>query len=306
MKRPKAVVLAWMTLALAPPIGALSVRGPSKELAAHDLRAGETYRLSTLAKNPAVTNTGGKDVSVRMRIARARVQELDDGYEPLPSPAWIRLKKTIVRLRPEESVPIAALIRVPRDEKFKGGQYEALWIGEIMDRNGAGLILSSRILISVADDADENFSRPARRKSGAPPRYAAVPALTKAENVPLGEKIALESLGVRLKIANYGNVPARFRLRLIRRAAKDAKAPPGFIPAPDPHFLRIGRPDILVPAESIASENLSLEIPDEARYRGKRWIFTIEILPYGFDPSFARYWKLEVWTKPDNSREDSR
>jgi len=303
MEMRKTFALACFMTALAPPVWALSLRSPAKEIKLDGLRVGKTYSADAFVRTLEFADTGKESISIASRFALPRDSELKDGYEPIPSLSWIRLKKPRVGLAPRQEARAELALKIPDKEGFSGGQYQAEWIMTARGPTGDAVELSSRILIDLDDSSDAAFEKADPKKES--PSEGSFMLLTKEaalDGVPLGiSPRPLEKAEVALKILNTGGRDARIVLR-VKRRVPDADVPPDFTVAPNPHFLRVGKPELRIGVEQIGIKKLRFEIPNEARYRGKKWVFLIEAKIAGSPDSQAQDFPIQVTT----ARKDSK
>jgi hypothetical protein len=77
-----------------------------------------------------------------------------------------------------------------------------------------------------------------------------------------------------LKLVNAGTRDLTVRLSTLRAWPEGLRAPQGHARAPNPRWLKTG-PPVKVKAGSVVPAALELLVPDEPRYRGRRWSFLV-------------------------------
>ncbi len=297
MKLITAAALGWVIGWLGPPLWALSVRTPSKEITLDDLRIGHAYSLAQKARDPAISNTGDEPIRVRMETLRPKVSELVDGYEPIPSLSWIKTNASWKTLKPGDNAVLSGELRIPKSGKWHGGQYQVEWLGEAENLKGARLNFSSHLLLDVANDEPEYASAVPKANVKANLAFALSPPEAHARDVPLGQAWNLRNAnGITLKLINPNDSKATFVLRVERGKPKGLRTRPGFTAAPNPYFLRIQDPLKTVKAGAIGIEKLILDIPDESRYRDRNWFFVVSTRLAEDREQKIRTWVLYVST----------
>ena len=302
MKKTKAAVLAWMVLILAPPLWALSIRTPGKKIVIDKLRTGRSYWLAQKARDPAITNTGQEPVRVRLTIKSPRGPTLEDGYEPA-SPSWLRVKDLSFELKPGEEKALRGQIIIPRMRDPGGGQYQIDWAGVVENAQGSQINFSSHLLLEFSDAEMGTvpisswrsrlwkwglslFPGKSRRDSS----FALAPPKEAAKDVPLGKPVSLRNRdGTSLKLINPTNSSEELLVRVERKKPKHLRTRKGFTLAPNPHFLGLKPQRAVVRAGQIGIEDLISDIPDEARYRGRKWFFVLSARILGDPPDKEKY-----------------
>ena len=117
--------------------------------------------------------------------------------------------------------------------------------------------------------------------------------------VPLGRAVEVRAQKS-AKLINSGSAP--MAVSLVPESPPNAlEAPSGYEWAPNPHFLRGPRKPVVLPAESVQEAKLSVEIPDEARYRGRRWSFAVRARPPGTDLEREQIFMVLIETQGDQA-----
>src|SRR3989338_7407527 len=266
------------------------MRNSSAKWVLRGLDIGRSYELAGLIKGPIVVNTGTEKAEVEMAVALPKKEELEDGYEPLPDMRWIKLRAQKHELKPGEQAKGLGLIALPADLSLMEGQYQVQWISKAQSVRGLKLHLASRLLLRVSPDRRKIDE--ARRK--AKRHKAAVFKLGRRE-----ERLEGVRLGGRrriaLKLANLGEQKAV--LALSCEPTEDLAAREPFAPAPNAHFLKLSAPVVEVGPGKIGEAALFLQIPDQQRYRDRRWVFTVSVEVLGTPQPLIEYYRLFVSTE---------
>ncbi len=301
MELRKAFALACFATALGPPVWALSLRSPAKNVTLQGLRVGKTYSADALVRTLEFADTGQESIRITSHLLPPRDSELEDGYEPIPSLSWIHLEKKVIRLDPGRESKANFIVKIPDKAALEGGQYQARWTMSARGSDGNAIELNSRVLIQIDAGSDAAFEAAGRNRPPESP-ITLLSKEAKLDGVALGYRSRPPGRNEAVvKILNAGNRSATVVLR-VRRKIPDAGVPPGFEAAPNPHFLRIGRPALRIGGNQIGIKRLRFEIPDEARYRGRKWVFLVETKTLGSPDSQAQEFLIRVTT----ARKDSR
>lgn len=304
---------AWALLALVALLStlgqahALALRGPPAEMSIEDIPIGRASGAGLLG-TVKVANTGGEPIEVEMSLAAAGPGDLIDGYELAKNLSWVKLVKPKLKIAPGAEGESPLQIALPKDHDLLGGQFQLEWVGEAKGPDGSKLGLHSQVLLNVAPHDEEMIALARRRiRDKAALVFELSSRSGKAEAVPLGRKVDLRSLGVKLKLINanaqavtFAVFPAKEALDDSQDGGEDGIAEPGFSPSPNPNFLTLASPVVQVPADGIGEAQIFLEIPDQKRYRGRRWVFDVRVELLEADKPTARDFRLTVKTQGDN------
>ncbi len=296
----KAIVAAALLLgALGPRAWALSMRNSAAEAVLDGLSPGTSYRLESSPAALAVTNTGREDVSVDVELAPPGPGELKDGYEPMPA-SWAKLVSKRLSLAAGKTGPVAGVLSLPSGAGDGPGQYQLQWRTRGQTSDGTWLRLVSRLLVRVGDE--ERIRRERGRMREAPGEIEVVTRDRSADGAPLGKAVPLAGLNAALKLVNAGERAARVALRPVDADDAVGRTPDGYSPTPNPRFVRAAEPVIDVPPGKVVEAPLILEIPDEPRYRGRRWVFAVAVTPIGAGEAPTQYFRLLVSTSKEAGR----
>ncbi len=297
MKKLKVRVLAWMALGLAPPLWALSLRTPGKKIVIEELQVGHAYSLAKKARDPAITNTGTEPIDVRLQVERPNQSQLEDGYESPPRGLWLRLKNAEIGLSPGKTKALEGMIIIPDKSSLKGGQYQIDWTGEADNKNGSRLKFSSHLLLDISSEKQSQLKM-MEGPEDAHLSFALSPPQANARDVPLGRAVNLkDASGVSLKIINPNDFKANFALRVKKHTSRILRTKAGFARAPNPHFLKLRNTEMKVGAGKIGVEELQVDIPDESRYRERKWFFILSVTMIKGKKFRKKDWIIYIRTK---------
>ncbi len=251
---------------------ALGLRSSFKELTLEGLEPGRARKARL-----RVENTGGEEVDVEMRLEKPRDAELKDGYEPLPDPSWVRLTAPRRVLKAGGAGGGEAVVAVPAGEDRRGKRWQVQWVSAGKSPEGLRLELRSSLLLKTAGPPG-----PRRAPSGPGEReapFAVLPQSGRASDVALGRTVDLRrEHGVALKLSNLGSRKEKFKIAVVESPPEELLAeesPPG----PDPAFLRLSASTLEVEPGKMAEAGLALNVPDQSRYRSRRWLFVVSVEP---------------------------
>lgn len=247
---------------------ALSLRSTRAEAFLGEHRPGGRVSYARALGEPlGVENAGAEPARVELSVSIPPPERLADGYEPLPDASWVRLDPAAHALGPGERGGTDVLVSLPRDARLEGRQfqYEVLLRGR--GKDGGGLTLRTRLLLAVGHGDPPEVPR------DPPEGFLLSPPRGTAREAPLGRRHPLAGTGA-LKLVNAGTRDLTVRLSTLRAWPAGHEAPEGYARAPNPRWLKTG-PPVRVEAGSVAPAALELLVPDEPRYRGRRWSFLV-------------------------------
>lgn len=266
-RRPTAACLAVL-LAGAQAARALSLRSTRAEAFLGEHRPGGRVSYARELGEPlGVENAGDEPARVELSLSIPPPERVADGYEPLPEGSWVRLDRTSHALEPGERGGTDVVVSLPRDARLEGRQFQFDSLIRGRAEGGGGLTLRTRLLLAVGDGDPPEVPR------DPPEGFLLSPARATAQGVPLGRRHPLAGAGA-LKLVNAGTRDLTVRLSTLRAWPPGLEPPQGHARAPNPRWLETG-PPLKVKAGSVVPAALELLVPDEPRYRGRRWSFLV-------------------------------
>jgi len=284
---------------------ALALRGPFPSMFVNDVFVGQTPSAATTRDRLTVVNTGQDPIGVVMLLEPCPAGELRDGYEPIPNLSWIQLDPPRFSLEPGESGVSAILVSPPNDPSLQGGQFELVWRATAtVPSSGAELLPRSHIFVTIQLGSATVSSITPQAMGGARVPVSVPFTLSPpggiADNVPLGRKMNLRDLGFVIKLGNPNSQDEVFSVRSACDNSNDSDQV--FRCSPNPNFLMPAASTVRVPANSVAEAVFTLQIPNEARYQGRHWVFVAQAAPVNGVPSDAKAFRLTVTTQSGGAR----
>lgn len=267
-RRSKTAACLLALLAGAGAARALSLRSTRAEAFLGEHRPGSRVSYARELGEPlGVENAGAEPARVELSPVLPPPGRLADGYEPLPELSWVRLDRASHALGPGERGGTDVVVSLPRDARLEGRQFQFDGLIRAKTADGGGLTLRTRLLLAVGDGDPPEVPR------DPPEGFLLSPARATAEGVPPGRRYPLAGAGA-LKLVNAGTKDLTVRLSTLRAWPPGLEPPEGHARAPNPRWLKTG-PPAKVKAGSVMPAALELLVPDEPRYRGRRWSFLV-------------------------------
>lgn len=237
--------------------------------------------------------------------------ELKENYEAIPDPTWVKVIPDKVTLGPGETVLCDVILSIPNDEKLKSRHFQAHIVArEATDELGQGvglafgILLRSRIRFSTGDGPASIL---AMKQKGLltslnfsfEPSSLFIPGF-----VDLGRPIDLSKENeVYLSLINRGHNNLKMNLISIDPQGR-AVPPEGYEMTPDPSWLSTAEENPReIKTKSVNDVNLKLNIPDDPKYRGKRYMFLLKCEIVGLDIPLETYSRIYISTKQKSEEE---
>lgn len=146
-----AVLLASLVL-WTPPLHAAGLSTPYGEVRVERLRIGQRVSFTEQVRAPfTITNTGDREVQLKLELLTPQPSELKEGYEPLPDLSWVTILTDSFTLAPQGVATTDLTIDIPDDPALRGRRFQCyLWAHTV--GTGLGVGLKSRLLLSIADE----------------------------------------------------------------------------------------------------------------------------------------------------------
>lgn len=268
---------------------ALSLRSTRAEAFLGEASPGRIVVFARRTGEPlGLVNTGTEPAFIEASVGIPPPAKLMDGCDALADPKWVRVKGAGRTLSPGETLELDVSIAVPKDARHGQRQFDLLLSGK--SPGGSALKMSTRLTFAVGE------GDPPALDSSPPEGFDVSPRAGKADQVPLGRRVALRaSEAGGLKLINAGEKDLRTRLATSREWPDGIRPPEGYGPAPDPRWLKTG-PEVKVPAGAVREAALEIEVPREARYAGRKWSFLVALDAEGGGTRGRKWFVMSVTT----------
>lgn len=276
------ILTAAAVLALATACQAAGLRTPFGEVIVRNIKIGQTYSLYKLVNLPLrVVNTGSEDVDLQIETIPAPLSKLRPGYEPLPSIDWVKVDQSSFTVAPNREVATDLIITIPNDPSLLGRRFEAhIWSHTKSLRGAFGVGIESRLMLEIdsTPPTEEELKAKFVDERVANLDFTVLPSESNVGQIELGRKIDLrKERKVSIKMINPNERALNFRVRSIPVWESLIRPPEGYEAAYNPQWLKPEHDVLKVEGNTIAEENLTLDVPDEPRVRGKNFLFIVSI-----------------------------
>lgn len=89
------------------------------------------------------------------------------------------------------------------------------------------------------------------------------------ENIRIGQSYSMQDNGTPFMIENTGK--ERLKLKIDILIPEEAELIEGYLPLPDREWIVIGEDSFILPPQSKISTDIIITIPDDERYRGRKY-----------------------------------
>jgi hypothetical protein len=170
------------------------------------LQAGELTRLSSKHQPLTVTNTSDIPVTLTLRMKRPPKQEVDHGFDPIPTIEWAVLEKTEFKLAPGESATTDIILRPSTDKKFRKKSYQLHILSRVVSSGNIRIVMTHKLQFSLAKETSA-----ITRISGTKTKNMVQPSVIEVKNIDLGR--LSQSPERVIVIHNTCREPHRYRIR---------------------------------------------------------------------------------------------
>ena len=253
------------------------------DLILENLQPGGSYNLRKLKNVPFIIQNKGKEtVDAKIEVKIPRADTLLKGYEPIPDPSWIVVIPDKFRLGSQEKGISEIIISIPEDEKLVGRHFQAHF-------NCSGIAIGppsqltiatgveTRIRFSIGSMGPDSLLQEKKRKVMYSLNFEFDPTnVNIKDKIELGKKIDLKKeKNVKLNLINKASDPINLTLKAVPYDTS-IYGSAGDYEIGDPKFLKIKPEKLKLKGETIEKLKLYLEIPDEEKYKNKKFLFLIQ------------------------------
>ncbi len=156
------------------------VSSPFAKVAIGSAEPGGLIRISAVARPLTVTNTSDIPITVSLRVTRPKGNEVDGGYEPIPSVVWVVLEKNEFTLAPGESATTDMILKPPLERKYGGRNYQVHILSRAVGSGNVRIVMVHKLQFSVLKEAA------IPNRSSEKTKMKVEPLLFEAKNIDLG------------------------------------------------------------------------------------------------------------------------
>jgi hypothetical protein len=271
----KTLFFGLMLGLIAPPAGSydLGLATRFSDVILENLDIGQSYNFSALKNLPlTIINTSNVEAEVQVDVQAPTIEELKEGYEPIPDPSWVRVIPDRFKLPPAGRNLSDIILTIPNDPSLKGRHFQVMFWPHTLDSGFYGVGVRVRIRFSVGAKSPEAAQAEAKRKKMMNFDFRLDPtSISLSKKVPLGRKIDLvKETNFKLKLVNTGPIPVKLFVRM-EKYINPQRPPAGYEEIPDLNWFKIKNTKLNSKPDTIEPISMVLEIPDKPEFKGKKY-----------------------------------
>lgn len=248
-----------------------------------NLQIGETYSTKELINLPLrVQNNSAYEMDLKVEVMIPGKQDIKEGFEPIPSPFWIRFECSTFTVKPGGTAETDVFISIPKDKNLKGKQFQVYLHSYTIPKPEKSLHISvglaSRLLFTIAE-----IEVP-RKKGDEPGVFQVQPDNLFLIDVPVGEKVDVwKRFSKCLEVYNPNKIQCQYRIESITLKEGDSPIRKGFEETPNPKYLTFAADQVApyhiikVPPKSFERVSLYLNIPNKPEMKEKNFMFLVRV-----------------------------
>lgn len=273
MNRRPVIVLAALcaVVALSAPSHALiGLAARFGEIVLENVVPGKTYNLREAARLPlGAQNFGDDETDIAVEFKKPAEKDLNKGYEAIPDPSWFRAIPETLTIGPRSVGFFDLLLSVPDDPKYKGRHFQVTV--NIHQTGGLfALGIDNKIRFSVGP-GPETLQEEKKRKAMQQLDFNVTPQSLYVTEVSVGQLFDVKKeQNKAIRVANYSQDP----LEVMFEGAPwntQLSMPDGYEPIPDAAWIVFASSHVTVAGEGIGQARMQFLIPDDKKYRGKKY-----------------------------------
>ena len=278
------LVIAVLASVNLPRANAVGIRTRFGVVVVENLQPGRTYNIRELVGLPLrVVNASEKQVTIKMDLQKPGQEKsmVQKHFDPIPDLSWVKLSRDFFVVDPGQSAIADVLVTIPDDDKYLGKRYQVNIWSHTIGKRFANVGLMSKLRITVAKrrmTEEEKLAEAHREEIIKNIDFQLLPHTIFIDGVELGKKIDIEKKYKHtLKVVNPNNEKFSYRIRTVTAWEAEMGVIPGYEDAPEPSFLTLSEKEFSLPPISIREIKMFLQIPNEEKYRGKKYQFVISV-----------------------------
>jgi hypothetical protein len=247
------------------------------------VQQGKVYNLRTMRNLPyRVSNNSDLPVELSVQLEIPQKNQLKPGYESIPDPSWVQLVPNHFKLAAGETGLVDVILQVPVGAEYTGHHYQAHIICQTAEPPPGdqtalvfGVTLSSRLRFSVASPGPDEIRRLQKKGIYQKLNFTLEPELQYVPGfLEPGQTVPLVDKGIHVSIINRSEQKLPFLMKAV--APPDGMSTAVGYERGDPAWLKIEPASLTVPGESIRNAKLSLQLPNDPKLRGRRFMVVVQ------------------------------
>jgi hypothetical protein len=246
-----------------------------------NLQIGETYNTKDLINLPLkIKNTSNITLTLKVEPAYPGKNQLEMDFEAIPDLSWIKIEKEILTIPAKETRETNLFLSIPKNKKYLGKKFIVyFWSHSIAGTGSIAIGLKSKLLFTIASKHSPlpkgGAFQDETGKIKGNYQFSVLPYDIVVKNIKMGKVYNLKQT---LKIINP-NKKYGFTYEIKSLCVEDVGGKPkeGYEDTPNPGFLTFNKTKIFVPAKEEREVKMYLSFPKEKEYKGKKYVFIIQV-----------------------------
>ena len=236
-----------------------------------NVQPGHVYDLREVSHVPFVVENHGDDAAeVEVRFRRPEKLRLSRDYEAIPDPNWFKAVPSRILVGPHSQGYFDLLLNVPDEPALKGKSYEVTAIAAMV---GTGLLnvgIENRIRFSMGP-GPESIQAEKKAKAMEQVDFDVTPSELYVRELPVGREYNVRKESKKsIRVANF-SPDALSVMMTVEKWDPTYPLPEGYEPIPEPSWVRMEKSTVTVIGDQIGLANLIVKVPDDAKWKGKRF-----------------------------------
>jgi hypothetical protein len=238
-----------------------------------NMKPGHSYNLRELKGVPyEVKNKGDAPVNVVIEIVPPEKKQLQDSYEPIPDPSWIKATPDKHGMAAGSNAFSDLIISVPDDPALAGRHFQAMIWSHTVGTGFLGVGVKTRLRFSIGA-GPESLAAEKKRKAMVTLNFDIWPETMYVTGAATGKKYDIKKKeGKSFKIANRADEAMELELKSTPWDPRFT-LPEGYEAAPDPQWLVLKPAKLKLDPNSITEVKIFTQIPEE--HKGKKFAFVV-------------------------------
>ncbi|MEK7383535.1 MAG: hypothetical protein AAB262_09650, partial [Elusimicrobiota bacterium] len=215
-------------------------------------------------------NKSDIDLDIVVEFERPSASSINQGYEAAPDPGWFKVVPGKIRIGARGVGYFDLLLSVPDDPALRGKHYQVSVKARTAGQGMLNLGIENKIRFSIGP-GPQTLADEKKRKAMQQLDFDVTPGELYLRDVPVGKPYDARRQGKKsIRVANYSQDTLRI-VMTVEAWNRNYRLPEGYEPIPDPGWVTVQVSTVVVAAEAIGVQGLTVRVPDDKQWRGRRF-----------------------------------
>ena len=236
-----------------------------------NIQPGRAYDLRELAHVPFVVENHGDDpAEVEVRFRRPDKAKLSKDFEAIPDPGWFKAVPAKIVIGPHSQGYFDLLLTVPDEPGLKGKNFQVSAVAAMVGTGVFNVGIENRIRFSIGP-GPESLQAEKKKKAMQQLDFDVTPSELYVNAVSVGQTYDVRKEARKsIRVANYSSDKLSV-LMTVEKWDISYPLPEGYEPIPDASWIGLEKSTVTVTGDEIGQANLIVKVPDEAKWKGRRF-----------------------------------